>query len=183
MLRLPGPHRPPCINEYDFDVQLPAPKDDDEIVSSGIVSKRPLSHPRPIHYHLFMIRAAKIYHHFQSLLKIGRWTRSSIVSLVQQTDDELAQIAFELPSYLKFEYKPSPRSQINEAEFPWLSWQRNNIALVLLHLRVSVNKILQNIWTDNITFQRARSICLNSSTAIISLVLDSGIPREKLKSW
>ena len=130
-----------------------------------------------------MIRAAKIYHHFQSLLKIGRWTRSSIVSLVQQTDDELAQIAFELPSYLKFEYKPSPRSQINEAEFPWLSWQRNNIALVLLHLRVSVNKILQNIWTDNITFQRARSICLNSSTAIISLVLDGGIPREKLKSW
>ena len=130
-----------------------------------------------------MIRAAKIYHHFRSLLKIGRWTRSSIVSLVQQTDDELAQIAFELPSYLKLEYKPSARSQISEAEFPWLSWQRNNIALVLLHLRVSVNKILQNIWTDNVTFQRARSICLNSSTAIISLVLDSGIPQEKLKSW
>lgn len=130
-----------------------------------------------------MIRAAKIYHHFRSLLKIGRWTRSSIVSLVQRTDDELAQIAFELPSYLKFEYKPSARSQINEAEFPWLSWQRNNIALVQLHLRVSVNKILQNVWTDNVTFQRARSICLNSSTAIISLVLDSGIPREKLKSW
>jgi len=130
-----------------------------------------------------MIRAANVYHRFRSLLRIGRWTRSSIVGLVQQTDDELAQIAAELPNYLKVDYKPSIRSRINEAEFPWLSWQRNNIGLVLLHLRVLVNKILQNIWTDNLTFQRARSICLDSSRAIISLVLDSGIPREKLKSW
>lgn len=180
--RLAIPYRPPCINENDFHVQLPAVKDDDEIMESGALLKRPTSSPRPIHYHLFMIRLAKVYHQFRSRLKIGTWTRSSVGNLVQLTDDELAHIISDLPPYLQADYEGSKRAQ-EESSFPWIPWQRAKIALILLNYRVLVNKILQNIWSDDLTFQRVRAICLSSSRAIISLVLDSGVPHQRMRTW
>jgi hypothetical protein len=160
---------------------MPAIKDDDELSGS---KSRPAGHPRPIHYHIVMIKLAMIYNRYRMALKLGRWTNSTVVDLVAKTDESLAQIIVELPPYLQNDASALTSAKFSETDYPWISWQRTKLSMLLHNLRISVNKILRNIWSDQgLVFQRVRSICLASSTAIISLALDSGQPSERLNSW
>lgn len=175
------PYKNAMVQEHDFHVNHPAIKDDYEL--SGSISHS-THHPRPVQYHIAMIKAASVFHRFKSALKSGRWTSATIVDLVTKTDESLAQIVTELPIYLQNDASTLVNSRYSESEFPWMSWQRTKISMLLHTLRINVNQILQNIWSDQgVVFQRVRSICIASSTAIISLALDSGVSREKLNAW
>lgn len=172
------------MTEHDFVVNLPLIKDDDEIGAPSPLMTRDEHHPRPIHYHIAMIRAAKVYHQFRSALKTTSLSQLDVIDLVTRADEELAQIIIDLPPYLHADFDAASRIVADEVDFPWVSRQRINISLVLLNLRMRVNKVLQNIWSDEgAAFQRARSICLDSSNAMISLVLDGHVPLERLNTW
>jgi hypothetical protein len=179
--RLPVHQRDPIVLEQNFHVNLPAIKDDDEISGS---KSRPASHPRPIQYHIVMIKLAVVWNRYRMALKLGRWTNSTVVDLVTRTDESLAQIIVELPPYLQNDASALVSAKFSETDYPWMSWQRTKLSMLLHNLRIGVNKILRNIWSDQgLVFQRVRSICLASSTAIITLALDSGQPSERLNSW
>ncbi|KAK5224898.1 hypothetical protein LTR72_004679 [Exophiala xenobiotica] len=178
---LPVHQRDPIVLEQNFHVNLPAIKDDDEISGS---KSRPASHPRPIQYHIVMIKLAVVWNRYRMALKLGRWTNSTVVDLVTRTDESLAQIIVELPPYLQNDASALVSAKFSETDYPWMSWQRTKTSMLLHNLRIGVNKILRNIWSDQgLVFQRVRSICLASSTAIITLALDSGQPSERLNSW
>ncbi|KAK6384753.1 hypothetical protein LTS17_002316 [Exophiala oligosperma] len=188
---LPLPQRTPTLLEQDFNVNLPAIKDDDELAGAKL---RPASHPRKVHYHIVMIRIATVYYRYRLALRLGRWTNSTIVDLVTKTDDRLAQIIGELPTWLQNDAGTGggalpaaaahPRPKYRDVDYPWISGQRTKLSMLLHNVRITINKSLQNLWLDQgLVFQRVRSICLDSSNAIISLALDGGEPIERLNSW
>lgn len=171
------------MREDDFQVDIPIIRDDDELGASGSLIRHE-QHPRPIHYHIAMIEAARVYRHFRSSLKDWRLSQSDVVKLVGQADEALAQIIMNLPPYLRAEFDSGSSNCYDETIFPWISRQRISISLVLLNLRMNVNKVLQNIWSDQGTlFRRARSICLGSSNTMLSLILEGQVPRERLNTW
>ncbi|KIW12059.1 hypothetical protein PV08_09333 [Exophiala spinifera] len=175
---LPPPRRAATLLDQDFNVNLPAIKDDDELAGAKL---RPASYPRKIHYHIIMIHISTVYYRYRLALRLGRWTNSTIVDLVTKTDERLAQIIAELPPWLQNE---DGRPKFRDVDCAWASWQRTKLSLLLHNLRITVNKSLQNLWLDQgLVFQRVRSICLDSSNAIISLALDGGEPVERLNTW
>lgn len=171
---------------------MPSIADDHEIRQDGI-SKTNLSNcPRPIHYHIAMIRTAQVKHRFRSALKTNVLTQSDVVKLVIKVDEDLAHIIDGLPSYLRADSNGSPLSsslslphgEEKEIQFPWIPWQRVRISLVLLSLRMRVNRILQGAWSGEGTLlRRIRSICLGSSNAIITLALQGDVPQKYLNTW
>lgn len=178
--RLAMPYMRSIVVEQDFNVNLPAIKDDDELSGSEI---RSVNHPRPIHHHIVMIKLAMVYRRYRTALKLGRWTNSTIVNLVAQTDESLAQISADLPYYLQSDSSSIASNKGSEAAFPWMSWQRSALKLLMHAIRIDVNKILQNIWSEQgLIFQRVRALCLESTTTIISIALDGGQPTERLNS-
>lgn len=175
------PQRTSTLLEQDFNVNLPALKDDDELAGAKL---RSASHPRKIHYHIIMIRIATVYYRYRLALKLGRWTNTTIIDLVTKTDDRLAQIIAELPPWLQNDAGAVAKPKFREVDYPWISWQRTKLSMLLHNMRITINKSLQNLWLDQgLVFQRVRSICLDSSNAIISLALDGGEPIERLNSW
>ncbi|CAK7220267.1 hypothetical protein SCUCBS95973_004101 [Sporothrix curviconia] len=196
---LPVPYRPPCIHEEDFDVNLPAIANDDEIGPDGVFRTLPLSHPRPVHYHIAMIRAAQVKYRFRTALKARPLSRANVVRLVTGADEDLARIIDDLPPYLHADsdelllpVPPSPSAQswpppaIGEAwdaAFSWVPRQRLLISLVLLNHRMAINNTLQSSWSDeSILLQRIRSICMDSSSAMITLALQDGVELEFLNT-
>ncbi|TVY52882.1 putative transcription factor lepB, partial [Lachnellula cervina] len=162
---IPIPYHAPCISQADFQIELPATLDDEELQSSSRLDDL----PRPIQYHIVMIQLAKIYHRFRSALNLVSGKAADIVTLVLQTDEALADNIAGLPPHLQFEISSSS-SVTPDIEKPWIQWQRINISLILLYYRIAVNRVLQNQWVqDPTTFARTRAICLDSARGIISL--------------
>lgn len=179
--RLPIPYFPACINEHDFDVNLPSITDDDELVSDSSITARPQGYPRPIHFHIAMIEAAIIYRRFFTSLKYGNLDQAAAVELVIKTDEELAYLIDTLPPYL---HGDSDVSWPNDESFPWIPAQRTKLSVFLLSLRATINRKLQNIWSENGTvFRRARSVCLRSSEGIIALVMEERAVRTLPFTW
>ncbi|CAK7199274.1 hypothetical protein SEUCBS139899_001949 [Sporothrix eucalyptigena] len=197
---LPVPYRNPCIHEADFDVNLPAIANDDEIGPDGVSRTLPLSHPRPVHYHIAMIRAAQVKYRFRTALKARPLSRTDVVRLVTGADEDLARIIDDLPPYLHADsdelllpvpsspsaqsWPPPAVGESRHAAFSWVPRQRILISLVLLNHRMAINNTLQSSWSDeSILLQRIRSICMDSSSAMITLALRDGIELEFLNTW
>lgn len=178
------PLRKPSIDVKDFNVNLPALLDDDEL--SGIISAEETSvaeYPRPVHYLLVLIRGARIAYDFYDAIQQGTWTEENFATLVNHTDERLAQIIMHLPDYLQADYKATgENAPYRDANFPGIAQQRLNICLFLLEARINVNELMQGLQGQSKRqLSRLRFICLGSSRAILSLTLKS--TSEQLKIW
>ncbi|KAL4968325.1 fungal specific transcription factor domain-containing protein [Aspergillus stella-maris] len=177
------PPRPPCIQEADFEVNLPLDLSDAELSTPDIAGIELQSRPRPVQYHLAMIAIAKAVYRFQYRLARldGKGTRA-LENIVLTADEDLATIILDLPSHLA--EAPAPidhihddRAMLKDNECPpWVSLQWRSLTLTLLTYRMRVNRVLQHRWRryqspeDDTLLARSKVICIESAITIITLV-------------
>lgn len=164
---LPVPYRVSCITAADFNVDIPAIVGDEELEVAAI---EPNGSPRPVEYHLQMIKISRLIHSFRLSLRQTNGQTRQIASLVLRTDEALAEVIESLPSHLQMYQVPMDEALAVEKHKPWIAWQRLNLSLSLLYYRIVINRVLQDQWVqDPETFARTRAICLSSAQGIISL--------------
>ncbi|KAE9989012.1 hypothetical protein EG328_003329 [Venturia inaequalis] len=164
---LPVPYRAPCITAADFNVDIPTIVNDDELDAVAVELN---NSPRPVEYHLQMIKISRLIHSFRSSLRQTDGQTRQISNLVLRTDEALAEIIESLPSHLQMHQVPTDEALADEKHSPWIAWQRLNLSLSLLYYRIVINRVLQDQWfQDPETFARTRAICLSSAQGIISL--------------
>lgn len=179
---LPIPRRTPCINDIDFNCQLPADISDTELLESNVgdtPAQEKQSHP--VHYHIIMSRIATIYHNLHAKLSLRKWSPSGIADFVIQADDQLADVIEQIPPHLQTN---NTTSQHTETVHPWLPTQCTSLAIVLLYYRLAINRILQTYWLEGSTnFARARSVCLSSAIGVIRAATAGDATFRRLRSW
>lgn len=164
---LPTPYRVPCIIATDFHVEDPAIIEDEELDAPSVVLH---DSPRPIEYHLQMIKLSRLIHAFRTSLRQIHGQDKGVVDLVLKTDEALAKIIEDLPSHLQMYQVPNHAAWVQEHYKPWIAWQRLHLSSALLYCRIVINRVLQDQWVqDPETFARTRAICLSSAQGIISL--------------
>lgn len=106
---LPCPSRTPCINETDFDCELPNDVDDAQLQATLLGALRfPKAGPRRIQYHTAMSRVAIIFYHLHSKIRLRRWNASEIAQFIFTANDELASLIGELPDHLQNDEPETP---------------------------------------------------------------------------
>ncbi|KAI7767342.1 hypothetical protein LZL87_013091 [Fusarium oxysporum] len=153
-------HQSPALDESDFSVPLPSvphPKP-----QGGLVD--------PVHYHIFMARTSQVIYTFRISLKYGLKSLDNVVNVVKAADEGLASIIDTLPSHLQPESDAVTNTEIQslEATQPWIKWQRYDLTLVLLHLRMHINRVLQNQWLSSPEeYHWARTVSVTSAMSLI----------------
>lgn len=177
----PTPYHAPCIIQADFQVELPAVLDDDELERPrGVWEER----PRPIQYHLVMINIAAVYHRFRWSLRLCSGKATEVSALVLKTDEALANVIEDLPPHLQNGQMPHIEEVAEDTDRPWIAWQRTNLCLVLFYHRIAVNRVMQDQWVqDPATFARTRAICLGSAHGIIALSASFTTSLAKYRPW
>ncbi|KAH8678558.1 hypothetical protein BX600DRAFT_452219 [Xylariales sp. PMI_506] len=127
-----------CIRMADFNVDMPAVLDDDEL--AGIhFPDRTDEYPRAIHYHLFLVRGAIVIYDFQQMLDLATWTTSDVVSITERLDEKMAKLISDLPPWLRAD---TDIESFSATKFPWLSQMRTDLCYTLLTGRAEVNSTL-----------------------------------------
>lgn len=176
------PYHPPAFDEIDFDVPYPtAPLHSPSAAGSN--------QEHPVHYHIFMARTATAWHRFLKAVRLGFHSLEETIRVIRAADEELAAIIDTLPVHLQ----PELGAGIEEEQEPhsrtaasWVTWQRFDLTLVLLHLRVRVNRALQDQWLSSSSQQRpewARTISVRSSVSIIWINSNWSLPSSMRKQW
>lgn len=180
---LPVPFRTPCINDVDFECQLPENVDDDELTSPSS-QRLSRSKPRPIQYHIIMAKLAMIYYRFRYKLRIRQWPAEEVTQLVLAADEELANLIGDLPRFLQVEEPPTDITNERDAQNPWIKWQKQSLAMVFLYYRIAINRVLQQYWLQGSPNKaRVRAICLSSAQAIISSIVAKELDLSKFRQW
>lgn len=184
---LPCPTRTPCINDTDFDCDLPADVDDEQLQATTIGNVRfRRSGPRPVQYHIAMSRVAIIFYQLRSKIRLRRWSAPEIAQFVFSADDQLASLIGELPTHLQNDEPETPATLERDAANPWIPWQKKSLTMVLLYHRIAINRILQTHWLEGSTnYARARSICLSSAVAILNSATTDAAPTDisRMRPW
>jgi len=164
---------PAQIEEAEFDVPFPIPKDRSR-------SDR-LADVDPVHYHIFMIKIAAVYHRFRQSLKRSI---TAIEEVVRVADEELAIVIDTLPEHLQPELGTQAGVRELELSQPWIKWQRFDITLVLLHHRVRINRTLQDYWLSSPErYAWARAVCIRASLDIVWINRNWDQPVSMRKQW
>ncbi|KAH6632909.1 hypothetical protein C7974DRAFT_162124 [Boeremia exigua] len=177
------PYRPPAINDFDFDIPYPQPP----ILSPSTDSNKTREHP--VHYHIFMARASKVYHRFCRAVRLGVTSLESMIRAVRLADEELAGIIVTLPNHLQPDAELAGRkdaSHETDLSESWIKWQRFDLTLVLLHLRIRINRTLQVQWLSTpgvINTDWARTVTVRSATSIIWIHKNWDQPSSMRKQW
>ncbi|KAJ5833263.1 hypothetical protein N7474_001574 [Penicillium riverlandense] len=133
------PYRPPEVDDIDFDVPLP----------SATLPKPGEDNPAHyhVHYHIFMARTAAAVYRFRAMIRSGSGFLDETVKAVKKVDEELAEVIDGLPRLLQPEtdLKDEDLQQL-ELAHPWIRWQRYDLTLVLLHLRLRIHRTMQAQW-------------------------------------
>jgi hypothetical protein len=180
------PLRKPCINDLDFNCQLPADINDAQLLESDLgLVPTPTPEPRPVQYHIIMAKVATIHHQLHAKLRLRRWSPAGIAEFVIQADSQLADIVDQIPSHLQADNgSANHHAEDIEHVLPWIPNQRTSLAMVLLYYRLAINRILQTYWLEGSTnFARARSICLSSAIGVIRSATSGDITFRRLRSW
>jgi hypothetical protein len=180
------PVRKPCINDVDFNCQLPADINDAQLLESDLgFAPTPAPEPRPVQYHIIMAKVATIHHQLHAKLRLRRWSPSGIADFVIQADNQLADIVDQIPSHLRADNgSDNHHTEDIEHVLPWIPNQRTSLAMVLLYYRIAINRILQTYWLEGSTnFARARSICLSSAIGVIRSATSGDFTFRRLRSW
>jgi hypothetical protein len=177
-------YRPPCVSASDFDVPFAAPLDDDDLLPTDKSISLPKQRPRPIEYSIAMAKVATVYYRFRESMVVIRTHDDDIAAVIQEADNNLAEIISSLPSHLQDYESTSQKNSERDAQYPWIPWQRKTITAVLLYYRIIVNRVLQPSWIDNpTTHGRARAICLGSARAIVDVIRTSQDPLSRSRTW
>lgn len=165
--RLKVPYRAPAIDDNDFDVPYPEPQLPD-LTAAGASQDEDC-----VHYHIFMAKTAHAYYKFRKALRSELITDQDRIQIVRRANDELAGIIETLPPHLHPDLpfgSGGEKLYRLESSQPWIKWQRFDLTLVLLHLRIRVNRTLQSHWLprsvpDELAW--ARTISVKSSLNVI----------------
>ncbi|KAF4452061.1 hypothetical protein F53441_4992 [Fusarium austroafricanum] len=169
-------HQSPIIDDSDFDVPLPSVSQ--LSVQGDLVD--------PVHYHIFMARTSQVIYKFRISLKYGNKSLENIVTIVKTADEELAGIINTLPRHLQPESDSDTDIEIQalEAAQPWIKWQRYDITVVLLHLRMHINRTLQKQWMSSPNeYHWARTVSVTSAMSLIWINRSWDQPASMRKQW
>jgi hypothetical protein len=181
---IPAPYRPPCINDFDFNCALPDEVDDEELQANAAPSRLPRSKPRPVRYHIEMIKVAKIYYKLRHSISLRSWTSNEVASFVFAADEELAGLINDLPNYLQPHEPITEQTLRRDADYTWIPEQKRSLSSVLLYYRMATSRLLQDSWPgDPISSARTRAICLSSARGLISTTLSQTVHPSKSRTW
>ncbi|KAL3457454.1 hypothetical protein BJX64DRAFT_293133 [Aspergillus heterothallicus] len=168
------PYRPPVIDEIDFDVPLPR------------VTLRETGEALydQVHYHIFMARSASVVYRFRTRVRSGIQSHE-LAEAVRSADGDLAQVIDTLPPHLQPDIDPESEELCRlETSQPWIKWQRFDLTLVLLHLRLRLHRILQTQWlADPDKYSWAKSVAINSAMSVIWINRNWDQPSSLRKQW
>jgi hypothetical protein len=172
--RLTLPYRPPEIDDIDFDVPLP---------SAQGVGENEAAHYH-VHYHIFMARTAAAVYRFRATIRSAFGILETIKA-VKTVDEELAEVIDSLPRLLQ------PETNLEDEELhqlelanPWIKWQRYDVTLVLLHLRLRIHRTMQSHWlSDPDQYNWARSVSVSSAMSVIWINHNWDQPASMRKQW
>jgi len=120
---------------------------------------------------------------------MGTASVEETIQAVRAADDELAGIIDTLPYHLQPDADTaSEEVQLHHVDTSesWVMWQRFDLTVVLLHLRVRVNRTLQDHWLSASNQHHpnwARSISVRSAVSIIWINNNWGQPASMRKQW
>lgn len=173
--RLAVPYHPPIIAEADFIVQLPTVDPEGQLSTPGG------SKIHPVQYHIFMARTALVFARFRNAVYRSN---APLGDAVRRADEELAEIINTLPRHLQPEESSSRWTKQVEALHPWVSWQRYDITVVLLHHRLRINKALQSAWREEPQkYNWARAICIDTAKDLIWISNNWDQPVARRRQW
>ncbi|KAG9495275.1 hypothetical protein J7337_013511 [Fusarium musae] len=169
-------HESPVIDESDFSIPLPS------------VSHREAQDTLvdPAHYHIFMARTSQVIYKFRISLKYGVKSLKNAIDIVKTADEGLASIIDSLPSHLQPESDAVTDAEIQDLEStqPWIKWQRYDLTLVLLHLRMHINRVLQKQWLSSPEeYHWARTVSVTSAMSLIWINRSWDQPASTRKQW
>lgn len=128
-----------------------------------------------------MAQIASTYCRFRAAL---RARTNSVVELVREADERLADVINKLPLHLQPEQAQTPGDAIGDMLHPWIPWQRWNLGLVLLYYRLHINRTLQNQWlVSPDTLRGPKAVCLGCAKAIIHNTKLATQPLNKRRQW
>jgi hypothetical protein len=136
-----------------------------------------------------MARTARVYYRFLKAVRIGFDTLEEKIRIVRATDEELASIIDTLPTHLQPDADTDnmeQRLRQIESAKSWIIWQRFDLTLVLLHLRIRVNRTLQDQWLSSSSQQQsewARLVSVRSAASIIWINSNWSQPLTMRKQW
>ena len=132
-----------------------------------------------------MARASKVYHRFCRAVRLEVTSIESMIQTVRLADEDLAGIIDTLPVHLQPDVELTSGKDASHSE-AWIIWQRFDLTLVLLHLRIRINRTLQMQWlaTPGTTgTDWARTVTLGSATSIIWIHRNWSQPSSMRKQW
>ncbi|KAI8649210.1 Zn(2)-C6 fungal-type domain-containing protein [Fusarium keratoplasticum] len=167
-------YRPPRVHDADFDVPLPSATSTDE--------EENVTHP--VHYHIFMARTSTIFYYFRQAIRSGPASLAEMAQVVRKADEELAEIIDTLPAHLRPDADGNDEIRRLELAQPWIKWQRFDLTLVLLHLRLQINCTLQKQWLSYPgQYDWARTISVRSAMSIVWINRNWDQPISMRKQW
>ncbi|KAJ3455931.1 hypothetical protein MRS44_017413 [Fusarium solani] len=168
------PYRSPRVHYTDFDVPLPSATSTDE--------EENVTHP--VHYHIFMARTSTIFYYFRQAIRSDPASLAEMAQVVRKADEELAEIIDTLPVHLRPDADESDEIRRLELAQPWIKWQRFDLTLVLLHLRLQINCTLQEQWLSYPgQCDWARTISVRSAMSIVWINRNWDQPISMRKQW
>ncbi|CAO2658334.1 Nn.00g060570.m01.CDS01 [Neocucurbitaria sp. VM-36] len=182
---IPIPGRAPCVNDIDFDCQLPSDIDDRQLLHSirGRIAVEK-QEARPVQYHIVMCKIAIICYQLRSKIRLRRWYASEISVFVLEADDQLAGLIDQLPPHLQNDETETPETRNRDSNQPWIPYQKLSLAMVILYYRLAINRILQSHWLEGSTdYTRARSVCLSSAMGIVNSAVTRSTSSSRMRSW
>ncbi|EMT68922.1 hypothetical protein FOC4_g10005017 [Fusarium odoratissimum] len=133
-----------------------------------------------------MARTSQVIYTFRISLKYGSKSLNNVVDIVKAADEGLASIIDTLPGHLQPESDAVTNTEIQalEATQPWIKWQRYDLTLVLLHLRMHINRVLQNQWLSSPEeYHWARTVSVTSAMSLIWINRSWDQPASTRKQW
>lgn len=165
---------PPAVNHVDFDVPLPSATWPNEQGTTIHLA----------HYHIFMARTASVVYRFRAALHSEMVSLCNIAEVVRKADEELAEIIDTLPQHLQPDTSTNDEVRQLELAQPWIKWQRYDLTLVLLHLRLRINCILQEQWLSSPNpYDWARGVSIKSALSVIWINRNWDQPVSMRKQW
>ncbi|KAH7069735.1 hypothetical protein BKA63DRAFT_421097 [Paraphoma chrysanthemicola] len=177
------PYRSPAVDDFDFDVPYPTAQRTSPLAGSD----RSVEHP--VHYHVFMARASKAYYRFRRTVRMRVDSLDSMIQAVRDADEELAGIIETLPTHLQPDaYGANQQDELRHmrSSDSWVTWQRFDVTVVLLHLRIRINRTLQDQWlsaTDHNHTDWARTVSVRSAISVIWINSHWNQPASMRKQW
>ncbi|KAJ8114045.1 hypothetical protein OPT61_g3983 [Boeremia exigua] len=179
---LGNPCHPVAFDEIDFNVPFPKTDLSHEMTEHGS------NQEHPVHYHIFMAKTACAFHRFRQAVR-SAVTLEDTIYAVRTADDRLARVIDTLPAHLQPDMangSEQERLDYIEQTKPWVIWQRFDVTLVLLHLRIHVHRILQDQWVqdrDGNEFDWAKNISIMSAKSIIWINDNWNQPASMRNQW